>query len=216
MAAAMRRSRQAVNRGVQGEADYFKLPVLARALESWRLTDRELYAVARNKICELYPEAADAILAAVEQGDSAPTFSTDSEGEYWLVCGDFSGFRSGWPDCSRQIEEICGHENSHLKLFINKRDITSANRFAKKHGNVDVVLCTSLDLNLGTTVLLCTDKNDAISLFGVSDAGFVGLSGQEARRLRSAIQGSLLEKEPRKAAALVSIPGHGERRSRTQ
>jgi hypothetical protein len=194
MAITLKKSRQTVNRGVHAEADYFKLPDLAKALDTWRTSDQSLYAVAKNKICEIYPEITEAVLSAVENNETTPAFSVDLPAEYWLVCGDFIGFRNSLTVCWKQIEEICQHSDAQLKLFVNKRDLASAQRFALKYrdSGLQVVPCINVDLQLVPTSLLRMDDNDVIALFGVSDNGFIALSRQEASRLRLVIQNTLL------------------------
>jgi hypothetical protein len=194
LAIALEKSRQTVNRGIHGAADYLKPADLVKALEVWRASNAPLYAVAKAKICEIYPELAVSILEAARSGSSV-AFSVDVPGEYWFICGDFVGFRNSLQVCAKDLETLCALEDAQVKLFINERDYFAAQRLASRFQeyNAHAVLCTNVDLRLFPSTLLRMDYDDNIDLFGVSDQGFTALSRQEATRLRVSVQEFFLQ-----------------------
>jgi hypothetical protein len=193
LARALGKSRQAVNRGLRSARDYLKPQDLTKVLQFWRQSDAEFYAVAKDKVCEFYPEIANAILenAAFE---SATPFSTDIPGEYWFICGDFVAFKAALPSCAQQLEVLCALESAQVKLFLNKGD-NIANRWAEKYRDnaTQVFPCKTVNLQLLPVTLLRIDNDENVDLFGVSDAGFTALSRQEAARLRRVIEDSLFK-----------------------
>jgi hypothetical protein len=192
LASALDKSRQTVNRGIRGHNNYLRPADLIRALEVWRSSNTGLYAVAKSKICELYPEVADSILELTRSSGSVE-FSTGLPGEYWMICGDFVGFRNTLPSCAKQIEHLCALKTAQVKIFVNERDYFAAERLASKfqHHDAQAIRCR-FDLRFFPTTLLRMDYDDTIDLFGVSDAGFTPLSRKEATRLRVMIQDVLL------------------------
>jgi len=198
LATALDKSRQTVTRGIRAEAPYLKPTDLARALETWRTSDAGLYTIAKARICEIYPEVADSILEAARAGGSV-TFSTDVPGEYWLLAGDFVGFRNDLPTCAKQVEMLCSLPTAQVKLFVNERDERAASRLAGKFGrNTTLVIpCRTVDLSMVPTTLLRIDHDDNLDLFGVSDSGFVPLSRHEASRLRLVAEDVLRASVPR-------------------
>jgi hypothetical protein len=193
VAGALNKSRQTVTRGLHSDGDYFKPSDLAAALTHWRTSDAGLYALAKAKICELYPqEVADAVIRALEAAE--PTqFTPDIPGEYWLICGDFFSFRTSSPMCARQLEAVCGLDETQVKVFINKRDMANAQRWCARHGDHHVhLIVTPVDLLMMPSTLLRIDHDDNIDLFGVSDRGFVGLARHEAARMRVVVEDTLL------------------------
>lgn len=194
VAGALDRSRQTVNRGIRSDNEYLKPNDLLKALEAWRRADAGLYAVAKTKICEIYPEIADAILEAAGLGGTI-AFSTTVPGEYWLVCGDFVGFRSHLSVCAKQLESLCSLDTAQVKLFVNLRDKVAAQRFVVRfQGEKPQLITCKAGLDLLPTTLLRMDQEGNIDLFGVSDAGFIPLSRHEATRLRVVIQDTLLKR----------------------
>lgn len=195
VAIALQKSRQTVNRGIQSEkGDFFKPPVLARALGAWRSSDPDLYAIAKETICDLYPEPTQrAVLEALQLNKTAP-FAVMG-GEYWLITGDFVGFRDGLRTCVEQLEKLCLLESAQITLFVNatKPAYSAANKLKKRFedGKIQVFPCNDFDLSLVPTMLLRIDEQEKIHLYGVSDHGFVSLSPQEATRLRMVIETKL-------------------------
>ena len=65
IASAMEKSRQTVNRGIHAEAEYFKAASLGKALSLWRVSEPNLYALAKQKVYEIYPfDIVQSVLAA--------------------------------------------------------------------------------------------------------------------------------------------------------
>lgn len=191
VASALNKSRQTVNRGIRAAGDYFKPRDLIQALEFWGKSDSALYSVARTKICEMYPEVAEAIAASADTGPSP--FSTEVPGEYWFVTGDFPNFRTNLPVCSDQLEALSGRPDVQIKLIVNKRDFSVAHRFAARfEKSVEPVLCKNINFQFVPSTLLRIDHLDKMDLFGVSDTGFTPLSRQEAARLRAEIEQTFL------------------------
>jgi hypothetical protein len=193
VADALNKSRQTVTRGLHSNGTYFKPSDLAAALTHWRASDAGLYALAKAKIFELYPrEVADAVIAALEAAEPAQ-FTTDVPGEYWFICGDFFSFRTSASMCARQLEAVCGLDETQVKLFINKRDTANAQRWSARHGDQRVqMIVTPVDLLMMPSTLLRIDHDDKIELFGVSEKGFVGLARHEAARMRVVVEDTLL------------------------
>jgi hypothetical protein len=192
LAKAIGKSRQAVNRGLRSARSYLKPQDLTRALRFWRSSDADFFAVAKEKVCEFYPEVAKAILdtATFECGP----FSPDIPGEYWFVCGDFVAFKGALPSCAQQLETLCDLETAQVKLFLNRGD-EEANRWAEKYleNATQVFRCRTVNLQLLPVTLLRIDDQQNVDLFGVSDIGFIPLSRQEAIRLRRVIADLLVK-----------------------
>jgi hypothetical protein len=188
VAEAMVKSRQTVTRGVSGSEDYFKVNDLAKALSFWRNSNTELYSRAREAICKIYPDVCEAVKAAADAGNH-PLFSLDVVGEYWLICGDFVGFRSNLPSCAKQIELLCQRDDNQISFFVNEHDERSAIRWASQLGErAQVIRCTTVALGMMPTTLLRIDDADTMDLFGVSDTGFTPLARTEAARMRLVMQ----------------------------
>lgn len=201
VARAMDKSRQTVNRGVRSASDYFKPADFVRALGFWRSTNPKLFALAKEKVCELYPEVAGAVLEAAEVSNSGISFSTEVPGEYWFLCGDFLAFRNSLAVCSGELERLCGNQAAYVSLFVSARDrqaVLAATRLKLRFesdasGRIHVVPCTDHNLEGIPSTLLRIQDDGTMELFGVSDHGFVGLSRQEAARLRKFVQENLLD-----------------------
>jgi hypothetical protein len=197
VARAMDKSKQAVNRGVRSPSHYFKVHDLAKALDFWRASNNELYARARQSICDLFPELADTVLAAAN-ATSPAAFRAEVPGEYWLVSGSFSGFRTNLPRCAAELETLCASPDNQVKLFVNDRDVRSAQLLSKKFGGprrVQIITCTDVDLRLVPTTLLRIDLDGKLDLFGVADVGFIPLSQREAARMHEVLSEALLADE---------------------
>jgi hypothetical protein len=194
LAAALDRSRQAVNRGIAQSKDYLKPADLVTALGYWRKSNVELYRLASDRIREIYPEIAKAVVASMGGAEAIP-FSPDVPGQYWLVTGDYVGFRNDLPRCAAQFEELCGQKHAEVTVFVNRRDEVPARRlearFAKR---VHVMVCET-DLRLMPSTLLRMDEQDGIDMFGASEGGFISLAHSEAARLRIAVQDTLMKED---------------------
>ncbi len=192
VAVALERSRQTVNRGLAQERDYLRAIDLSKVLHTWRSSNASLYTLARSKICEIYPEIAEAVLDAASHGGST-AFSVDVPGEYWLISGDLVGFKTNLPACSKQLEKLFRLDTAQVKLFVTERDRIAAQRLARTFSDTGTraIVCKSVDLQLVPTTLLRIDHSDNMDLFGVSDIGFLALSRQEASRLRLIAQDAL-------------------------
>jgi hypothetical protein len=191
MAKALGRSRQTVNRGISQQQDYFKPADLAEALGYWRGSKPDLYMLARQKIRDLYPEIAKAVLDATGAPDALP-LSADVPGQYWFITGDFVALRNNLPRCAKQLEELCGHKGSEVTLFVNQRDEVPARRLAARFPKSARMILCQIDLRLVPSTLLRMDTEDNMDMFGASDSGFIALSRQEAARLRVSVQDILL------------------------
>jgi hypothetical protein len=209
VAFAMGKSRQAVNRGVNLDDNYFKASDFARALESWK-REPALRGLARDAITALYPEMSDAVLRAAE-AMSTSDFAEDVPGEYWFLCGDLPGFRTHLTVCAQQLDTLCANDDAQVKLFVSGKDIEAAQRIEARYpDNFTRAIRCNLDLTVVPSTLVRTDVDDNIDLFAVTETGFTPLSRGEASRLRMAIYEKLLEPATKsQAARTAALQGGG-------
>lgn len=187
VASALKRSRQAVYRGVSGDADYLKPGDFTLVLGS--LSDRPaLRTQAKEAICQVYPDIADAVMRAFDASDEA-AFDPERPAQYWFICGDLLGLTTQSTRCADQLDALCELSSSQVKIFVNEHDL----RYAKKYeGQYSKNYCRAFqcdhDLSWVPTTLLRIDENSRrIDVFGVTDSGFAPFSQGEAARLRLAI-----------------------------
>lgn len=192
VAAALGRSRQAVNRGMAQTKDYLGSADLVTMLGHWRAENAELYRLAKQKIRELYPELAKFI--ASEGVPEALPFSP-VPGRYWLLTGDYSAFRTNLARCAEQFDGLCEQKESKMTVLVHERDVAAARRLEGKFGRRIEVKVAPMDLRLMPSVLLRVEQDGQTDLFGAADAGFIALSRQEATRLRLALQDTLLDRD---------------------
>jgi len=208
MASVLGKSRQAVNRGIALDDNYFSEFDLTTVLESWRESNASFYQIAKKKVCEVYPNVAEAILEATEL-EHYSAFSIDVSGEYWLVTGDFGGFLSALPKCLKQLKSLCEKriDLAQVKIFTNIDDKPTAEYFVEKTKNcgTEYILCKDVELRAAPTTLLRMSEEYGLDVFGVSDRGFVPLSCVEASRMRTFLKMKFLDTRESKTLDIDSV-----------
>lgn len=191
VAAALGRSRQAVNRGMAQTKDYLRPADLVSALGHWRAGNPGVYRLAVQKVRELYPELAK-VVAHAGVPEVLP-FSSDVPGQYWLITGDYVAFRSNLAQCASQLDAVCEQKHSGVVFVVGRSDESAARRLEAKFPKRVNVRVANEGLRLLPSVLLRVAEDGELALFAASDGGFVGLSRSEAARIRLALEDLLSE-----------------------
>jgi len=220
IAAAIGKTRQAVNRGLrerQGNADdYFKAADFVRMLEFWQ-TDPTLRGLVKEAVASLYPELFETVGRVVEAA-GAREFDVTIEAAYWFYTADLASMRSDSPGCADQLTQICRHPRAHVKVIVQgyDRDTAVQNYQGPEFPHSMVFKCKSAEvLDHSLTTVLRIEATGQMQLFVVGDTGFTPVGRSEAARIRRSLS-RLLEHdtEPQGASeeeavqgAQVEVPG---------
>lgn len=193
LARRLKRARQTISRGIASDNDFFNEYNLSHMLGGWQNKDSVLFNVTRDKICELYPDIAEFVIeSSLKKKESA--LSVQENADYWVVTGDFAAFKNNHEICWEQFCNICAAEskNINILIFINRRDLPVTRKALQKYldrsaERIRPIPCGELDLSVLPTYVIRISHEGDVDMYGLSDAGFVTLSRNEAIKLRAYI-----------------------------